>query len=333
MENCPLLTILVSFYNAEQHIVSCIRNLKAQTSSGFRCILVDDGSTDKSYEYAAGEIGDDGRFLIIRHEQNKGIGAGRETGIQNTQTEFLTFIDADDELDSTAVETILNAVKMQEADLYVFDYFTKNNQGEVQRISGNAKTADKLFPANDRRISRVWHKVFRTSLFERFDFPFLRTVSFAEDLYICICCFMKACKTILVPDAYYYYTYNGNSLVHSRTEKSIRENIAVLKKLLSDDGLEQFPEIKSYIQNDSFYAFGQLIFPNKKNPFQWNSPHFEEWRNIDAERTIFIPKSTHALVRFYIALIRTRHDRTAKAVWNVLKVKENINNFIQGEIT
>lgn len=323
MENCPLLTILVSFYNAEQHIVSCIRNLKAQTSSGFRCILVDDGSTDKSYEYAAGEIGDDGRFLIIRHEQNKGLGAGRETGIQNTQTEFLTFIDADDELDSTAVEKIIENIQKSDADLYVYDYFEKNEKQEVKRVSGNAKSTNELFRTNDKRISHVWHKVYKTSLLSEIDLSFYKTISFAEDLYICICCFMKSRKTILVPDAYYYYAYNGNSLVHSKTEKSIRENIAVLKKLLSDDGLEQFPEIKSYIQNDSFYAFGQLIFPNKKNSFQWNSPHFEEWRSIDAERTISIPKSTHALVRFYIALIRTRHDRTAKAVWNVLKVKES----------
>lgn len=325
MEYTSLLTILVSFYNAEEHIVSCIKDLKAQTNTGFHCILVDDGSTDKSHEYATNEIKGDDRFSFIRQKENSGIGAGREAGIRNVHTRFLTFIDVDDKLEINAVEKIMNAIRVQEADLYMFDYFTKNESGEVRQVSGSAKTVKELFSTNDKRISRVWHKIFRTSLFEEFDFPFLRTNSFAEDLYICIHCFMKSQKTIFIPDAYYYYVCNEHSLVHSRTEKSICDEITVIKKLLAQEKLKQFPEIKAYIQNESFHAFGQLIFPNKKNPFQWNSPHFDEWRNINADRQIFIPPKTHPFVRLYIALIKAHFDFAAKVIWNVLKIQENTN--------
>ena len=321
-EGMAELTFLVSFFNSARVLTQCIRSLKAQTAADFVCVIVDDGSTDGGREIAESEIAGDERFSLISHERNLGVGAGRATAIANTSTEFLTFVDADDELDADAAEKILRAINGQAADLYVFDYSIKNERDEVRRISGSARTAGELFCADDGRISRVWHKVFRTQLLQDIDLSFLRTVSFAEDLYLCTLAFMQSSRTVIVPESYYTYRYNGGSLVHSRTEKSIRENIAVLQRLLAEERLRQFPEIEAYIKDDSFHTFGQLIFPNKKNAFQWECPHFEDWRRIDADREVFIPAGAHPLVRLYVALIRARRDRAAKAVWHVLRLRE-----------
>lgn len=316
------LTFLISFFNSARFLPQCIRSLKAQTAADFACVLVDDGSTDGGREIAESEIAGDARFSLISHGRNLGLGAGRATGIDNTTTEYLTFIDCDDEIDDCTVETILAAIKEQAADLYVFDYSIKNERDEVRRISGNAKSVQELFRNGDKRISHVWHKAYRTSLLKNIDLSFYRTVSFAEDLYLCTLAFMQSSRTVIVPESYYTYRYNGGSLVHSRTEKSIRENIAVLQRLLAEEKLRQFPEIEAYIKDDSFYAFGQLIFPNKKNAFQWDGPHFEDWRRIDADHEVFIPAGAHPLVRLYVALIRARRDRAAKAVWHVLRLRE-----------
>lgn len=316
------LTFLISFFNSARFLTQCIHSLKAQTVTDFECILVDDGSTDGGREIAESEIAGDACFSLISHGRNLGLGAGRATGIDNTTTEYLTFIDCDDEIDERTTETILAAIKEQAADLYVFDYSIKNERDEVRRISGNAKSVQELFRNGDKRISHVWHKVYRTSLLKNMDLSFYRTVSFAEDLYLCTLAFMQSSRTVIVPESYYTYRYNGGSLVHSRTEKSIRENIAVLQRLLAEERLRQFPEIEAYIKDDSFHAFGQLIFPNKKNAFQWDGPHFEDWRRIDADREVFIPAGAHPLVRLYVALIRARRDRAAKAVWHVLRLRE-----------
>ena len=69
----PVITILVSFYNVERFIKHCIQNIKEQTNPDFLCILVDDGSTDKSAEIAFKEIENDKRFSIIQHKTNKGL--------------------------------------------------------------------------------------------------------------------------------------------------------------------------------------------------------------------------------------------------------------------
>ena len=80
------LSICTSFYNVEKYMESFISQLKNQTCSDFVCILVDDGSTDKSYENCVMAIGRDKRFSVIRHEKNKGLGAGRITGLEQVQT-------------------------------------------------------------------------------------------------------------------------------------------------------------------------------------------------------------------------------------------------------
>lgn len=327
MKDKYLLTVLVSFYNAEKHIASCIKNLKNQSFPDFLVILIDDGSTDSGYLSAVKEIDEDKRFSIIRHETNKGLGAGRETGIRNTQTQFVTFLDIDDEFDNTAAEKIINNIQKQDADVYIYDYFEKNERQEIKRISGNAKSTDELFITNDKRISHVWHKVYRTSLIKSINTQFYRKITFAEDLWLCVKCFMKSKKTVFIPDAYYYYIYNEYSLVHFRTEKSIYENIEVIKNLLEGNEIISCPALKTYLLNESYHTFGLLIFPNKKNQFQWKKPHFKEWRKINSENTVFIPKSISKFTHLYLNLIIKKKDFLAYILWHILRLKEIINTL------
>ena len=314
------LSICTSFYNVEKYMESFISQLKNQTCSDFVCILVDDGSTDKSYENCVMAIGCDKRFSVIRHEKNKGLGAGRITGLEQVQTEYLTFMDPDDEIEKTTVETLLNDIHNTNSDFITYDYFTKNEKNEVELISDNTKTVKELFESKSKLISHVWHKVYKKSLLEKIDFSFYKTVSFAEDLWLCINCFLNAQNPVIIHNAYYYYKYNSTSLVHKRSEKSIRENIEVLKNLLQNPKLKENKEIESYIKDDSFHAFGHLIFPSKTNDFQ-KKPHFEEWRKLDSEIGIFLPEYLSGFVRKYVSFIRSKKDLFAKLMWLVLELK------------
>ena len=314
------LSICTSFYNVEKYMESFISQLKNQTCPDFVCILVDDGSTDKSYENCVKAIGNDKRFLVIRHEKNKGLGAGRITGLEQVQTEYLTFMDPDDEIEKTTVETLLNDIHNTNSDFITYNYFTKNEKNEVELISDNTKTVKELFESKSKLISHVWHKVYKKSLLEKIDFSFYKTVSFAEDLWLCINCFLNAQNPVIIHNAYYYYKYNSTSLVHKRSEKSIRENIEVLKNLLQNPKLKEIKEIDVYIKDDSFHAFGHLIFPSKTNDFQ-RKPHFEEWRKLDSEIGIFLPEYLSEFVRKYVSFIRSKKDLFAKLMWFVLELK------------
>lgn len=314
------LSICTSFYNVEKYMESFISQLKNQTCPDFICILVDDGSTDKSYENCVKAIVNDKRFLVIRHEKNKGLGAGRITGLEQVQTEYLTFMDPDDEIEKTTVETLLNDIHNTNSDFITYDYFTKSEKNEVELISDNTKTVKELFESKSKLISHVWHKVYKKTLLEKMDFSFYKTVSFAEDLWLCTNCFLNAQNPVIIHNAYYYYKYNSSSLVHKRSEKSIRENIEVLKNLLQIPKLKEIKEIEAYIKDDSFHAFGHLIFPSKTNDFQ-KKPHFEEWRKLDSEIGIFLPEYLSGFVRKYVSFIRSKKDFFAKLMWLVLELK------------
>ena len=248
-----LLTICTSFYNVENYIENLILQLKNQTCPDFECILVDDGSTDKSAEIAFKEIENDKRFSIIQHKTNKGLGAGRATGIENANTEYIIFMDPDDELDKNTVQKIQYQIQNKKSDLFIFDYFEKKDSID-RLISGDAQDVSTLFSDSDKRIPHVWHKVFRKELFQRFDLNFYKTVTFAEDLFLCINSFLHSRNTIFVNDAYYHYVFNSSSLVNSRTEKSIYENILVVQNLLNND-FSKHKSIKSYLEKEFFQNY------------------------------------------------------------------------------
>lgn len=316
-----LLSICTSFYNVENYIASFIHQLKDQTNPEFECILVDDGSTDKSYENCKKAINGDSRFKIIKHKKNIGLGAGRVTGIEQVNSEYVTFMDPDDEIENTAIEIITKDIKTHKYDFIIYDYFSKNEKSKIKLISSSSNNIESLFSSKSPLISHVWHKVYKKELLQKIDFTFYKTISFAEDLWLCINCFLTTQHPIIIHKPYYYYKYNSNSMVHNRTEKSIRENIAVLRNLLMNPKLKKSPEIEQYIKNDSFHAFGHLIFPNKNNSFQ-KEAHFREWKKLDSEINIFVPKNISKIVRLYISCIRKENYFLSYFLWFILKIKQ-----------
>ena len=80
-----------------------IDSVKAQTSSQWECIIVDDGSTDKSGEIIDNETDGDNRF-IVRHIENGGVANARNVGIMLANGEYILPLDADDKLRPRAIE-------------------------------------------------------------------------------------------------------------------------------------------------------------------------------------------------------------------------------------
>ena len=91
----PTVSVIIPTYNRAHLIGRAIRSVLNQTYQDFEIIVVDDGSTDNTEEVVKGF--NDGRIRYIRHDENRGGAAARNTGIRAAKGEYIAFQDDDDE--------------------------------------------------------------------------------------------------------------------------------------------------------------------------------------------------------------------------------------------
>lgn len=100
----PLISVVIPLYNKELHIKRTIDSILAQKVQDFEIIVIDDGSTDKSAEVVKNFT--DTRIRLIQQE-NAGVSAARNKGIENSKADIIAFLDADDEWTPSFLETVL----------------------------------------------------------------------------------------------------------------------------------------------------------------------------------------------------------------------------------
>lgn len=124
----PVISVVIPLYNKEHHIKRAIDSVLCQKIQDFELIIVDDGSTDKSAEIVR-SINDE-RIKLIRQE-NAGVSAARNRGIEEAKADLVAFLDADDEWTVYFLETI-NRLKEKypEAGLYAtaYQFFSRNSK-------------------------------------------------------------------------------------------------------------------------------------------------------------------------------------------------------------
>lgn len=101
----PLISVIVPIYNVELYLERCIISIITQTIHDIEIILIDDGSTDKSSVIADRYALKDDRILVV-HKPNGGLSDTRNAGIKLAKGEYLSFIDSDDWIESTMLESM-----------------------------------------------------------------------------------------------------------------------------------------------------------------------------------------------------------------------------------
>jgi glycosyltransferase involved in cell wall biosynthesis len=103
--SAPLITIVVPCYNYAEYLEECLRSVVAQTYPDWEAVVVDDASTQGDVAAVVERIGD-ARIRLVRHTQNQGLAAARNTGIRAGQGELVLPLDADDKLAPAYLETL-----------------------------------------------------------------------------------------------------------------------------------------------------------------------------------------------------------------------------------
>lgn len=90
------IAAIIPLYNKRRTVLEAIESVIAQTRPVDEIVIVDDASTDGSFEEVAQRYGGDRRFRLLRHRHNLGVSAARNNAIRSTRCELLAFLDADD---------------------------------------------------------------------------------------------------------------------------------------------------------------------------------------------------------------------------------------------
>lgn len=102
-----MISVVIPLYNKAQNICATLQSVCAQTYMDWECIVVDDGSTDGSANVVKNYIRtleiEDCKFKILSQE-NFGVSAARNRGIQEAEGEYIALLDADDQWDSHYLE-------------------------------------------------------------------------------------------------------------------------------------------------------------------------------------------------------------------------------------
>ncbi len=104
----PLVSIIVPCYNVEKYVEECVNSIISQDYKNWEGILINDGSTDNTLDLIKNIKEKDDRIRVFSQE-NLGLSATRNKGIEHSNGVFIFFLDSDDVLDSHAIQTLVSA--------------------------------------------------------------------------------------------------------------------------------------------------------------------------------------------------------------------------------
>jgi glycosyltransferase involved in cell wall biosynthesis len=114
----PSISVIVPVFNVEHYLRRCLDSISAQTFAEFEVVLVDDGSTDGSADICREYVDRDRRFRLVQQE-NGGLSAARNAGIEHSCGTFLSFIDGDDAVAPRMLEVLHDLITKHEASMSV----------------------------------------------------------------------------------------------------------------------------------------------------------------------------------------------------------------------
>lgn len=123
-KNC-CISIIIPMFNGERYVRKCLSSILSQSLRQFEVIIIDDGSTDNSFEIAKQYSEKDKRVRVIR-QKNSGPVCARVKGLKEIKGEYFTFCDIDDYYSSKySLERMYNCITESSYDMIQFGYFKK----------------------------------------------------------------------------------------------------------------------------------------------------------------------------------------------------------------
>ena len=223
------ITVIVPVYNVENYLNKCLDSIITQTYKNIEIIVVNDGSTDASGEICKEFAEIDHRIIYIEQE-NAGLSAVRNTGLEIMSGDYVTFVDSDDWIEQDYLETLYKKIVEYQADIAVGNYYSFNESEGMfyfhilgdsyyEKVYDNVSIFENLYDSQEMKsfaLISAWGKLYKAGLFEQLRFDIGKL---GEDCYLNQKIYLLAEKIVYIHKGIYSYRIRNNSLSRTWTEK------------------------------------------------------------------------------------------------------------------
>lgn len=259
------VTFIIPLYNMEKYLQTCINSILKQTIDDWELILVDDGSTDRTAVLCDAYAEKDERIRVI-HQRNAGSAAARNSGMDMAKGEWLAFIDGDDWIEETYLETL--QPYMQECyDFLMYSY--KEVQGTNKKsmlraekeflLEGDTfRLLVKDVIDTEKRLSEVaasrsqfWTKLYRKQFLLENQVRSDTELRMSQDVMFNLCVYNLAKRALFLPKELYNYRILDDSTCHRYSEEQVPR---ILKTMEA---------IGAYVDKTGLGQEGELLYQKR----------------------------------------------------------------------
>lgn len=297
------ISIIVTAYNIERYIEKCLLSLINQTYKNLEIIVVNDGSTDNTYNIIKKYELNDKRILSIS-EVNQGVQAARYTGFKKASGEYFLIIDGDDFLELNCIENLVECVSNFSYDIVYYNINIVNKDKIVKCIAqvnyNNTNESDfvKTYMTSEKMQNGLYCKFIKREYVLINNIEFLNNnYSMGEDLLSTIILGMYNPKVYYLDKCLYNYVKREGSATN--TYKNVFQVFEIFNYI--ENNMPQL--INRYKEEYIFFMFCQtyLTYCIKGKDYNIKRKYYLWWKNnnIDIKKILFIRiKANYMIMEF-----------------------------------
>lgn len=234
------ISVIIAVYNNEDHIDQCIQSILSQNLTNFELIIINDGSTDSCGSICDNYAANDKRVKVY-HQENRGVSAARNLGLENAKGEWITFVDSDDYVSGNYFDCVLEYGD-QDFILVSLNRIENNEESEYVNFKPQKLKLEEfirtyqLYP----HFPHAGAKFYKAAIIVENKLKFDENVNFGEDATFNLS-YLFNCHKIALTNLYTYkYRYSPEGLSNKKIiivedEQYFYEEIAsILKSNLTD---------------------------------------------------------------------------------------------------
>lgn len=257
-----LISVVIPIYNVSPYLRLCLESIENQTYPHFEVLLVNDGSRDDSKDICQEFIHKDKRFRYFEQE-NLGISVARNTGILNSNGEFITFIEGDDFVDPNYLEELYHAALKNDSEIVVANYkeFNEDDNNYYIHVFDYKEEhfkQNELITKRGIEFETSWGILFHQRLFEHIQFPVGKSMG---DCFTNYKLFIESCKASYIHKDFYIHRIRKGNLIKPITEKLLSDILdALLERIaiLSLSGIDVIEE-KEFLRDQLLLRIQQAL--------------------------------------------------------------------------